>query len=84
MEKLILFKCQDQLKNIQLKWKGENNNGPVFASCSDTVHTVINSALILQTKQETKKRIAPALLLAMQVHLEFHAEQQLCETCLFH
>lgn len=43
-----------------------------------------NSALILQTKQETKKRRAPASPLAMQVHLEFHAEQQLCEICLFH
>lgn len=65
--------------------EGENkNNGPVFVSCSYSVHTVINSALILQSKQETKKRIAPALRLAMQVHLEFHAEQQLCEICLFH
>lgn len=65
--------------------EGEKKNQPGLCElqlcCS---YCYQNSALILQTKQETKKRIAPASPLAMQVHLEFHAEQQFGEICLFH
>jgi len=44
MEKLILFKYQDQLKNTQLKGKGKKKKNEVHCvSCSYAVHTVIKT-----------------------------------------